>query len=113
MTTRLLFAFRLIACACLGGLGLSGCTETTVTPGPDRTVDQRRKDFPIGHEDFARLGYRMDWVGFPAVTGTLPIQQLEAYPDMVVTLESGSFVSVLEPNTGAQRCADQLANYLT
>jgi outer membrane protein assembly factor BamB len=112
MTPRSLFAFRPAALLALGLL--IGCeAPTTINRGPDRTVDQRRKDFPIKHDDYAKIGYRLDWVGYPSVTGTLPIQECMGYPDLVVTLESGSFVSVLEPNTGAQRCADQLANYLT
>jgi hypothetical protein len=29
---------------------------------------------------------------------------------MAVALEAGSFLTVLEPSTGSQRCADQLAD---
>ena len=30
-----------------------------------------------------------------------------------MSLEAGSFLTVMEPNTGSQRCADQIANYLS
>lgn len=100
--------------ALLLGAGLSGCeTSSPFSPGPARTVRQRRASFPIVNEDYARVGYRLDWVGYPAVTGSLPVQSLLAYDDMVVVQEAGSFVTVLEPNTGSRRCADQLSNPLS
>lgn len=119
MFTRPTFAFRPTTVAGLAGLLLGamgaavGCSTSPYSPGPNRSVDERRKDFPIKHEEYAKIGYRLDWVGFPTVTGSLPVEYFQGYPDMAVALEAGSFVSVMEPNTGSQRCADQLSNPLT
>ncbi len=118
MFNRPMMFARTAARACLAGLVLvalsaGGCETSPLSPGRDRSIDDRRKDFPLDHEVYAKIGYRLDWVGFPTVTGRLPIQNFQGYPDLVVALEGGSFLSVLEPNTGAQRCADQLSNYLT
>ncbi len=110
--------FRLTPSACLAGavvaaLGAGGCSSPQFSPGRDHSIEERRKDFPIKHEEYAKIGYRLDWIGFPTVTGSQAVQFLQGYPDMVIALEGGSFLSVLEPNTGSERCADQLANYLT
>jgi len=112
---RLINAARLVCLSgvVLGMAGLSGCETSPYSPGPDRTVQQRRAAFPIKGEDYAKIGYRLDWVGYPAVTGSLPIQYILPFDDMVVVQEAGSFVTVMEPNTGARRCADQLANPLS
>jgi hypothetical protein len=103
--------------ACLAGLSLAvaGCTSTPdpYSPGRDRSVDERKKDFPIDHSAYAKLGYRLDWIGYPAVTGSLPVEHFHPYPDMSVAVEQGSTVTILESSTGARRCADKLATPLT
>jgi outer membrane protein assembly factor BamB len=55
----------------------------------------------------------MDWVGYPAVTGSLPIRSFQPYEDLVAVLEQGSTLSILENNTGGRRCAVQLSNPIT
>lgn len=92
---------------------LGGCEAGRFDAGPVRTPQERRAAFPIPHEDYARLGYRLDWVGYPVQTGSLPVEHLEPYDDIVVALEAGSTVSVLETGTGARRCSDQLSSPLT
>src|SRR5262245_5304721 len=101
-----------LALATAGPLACSSSPQT-YSPGPDRTLDQRRKDFPVDHAAYAKIGYRLDWMGFPSITGSQPIDFVQPYPDLVAVLERGSTVSLLEPSTGARRCADQLANPLT
>jgi outer membrane protein assembly factor BamB len=91
--------------------GLSGCDSSGI--GRNRTPEQRRSDFPIEAADWGKIGYRLDWVGYPAITGSLPIQFAEAYPDIVMTLEGGSQLSILEATNGNRRASDQLANPLT
>jgi hypothetical protein len=102
-------SFRLALALAATSLTLAGCG----TSGTNRTPEERRAEFPIQNSDWGKLGYRQDWVGYPAVTDNLPILFAEAYPDIVVTLEGGSQVSILEATTGNRRCADQLANPLT
>lgn len=104
----------LIATAAAALLVAAGCTTTSpYNPGPSRTTAQRRAEFPIDHDAYGQIGYRLDWVGYPYVTGSLPILFFQPYDDIVVTVEEGSTVSILEANTGSTRCADQLANPLT
>lgn len=109
----------------LVSVALGGCT--VVTPGTgnvtsslgqqtstaNRTPEQRRADFPIDHQSFARLGYRLDWVGYPTVTGTHPIRLLAPYDEFVAVVEQGGRLSILETNTGARRCGDQVGSHLT
>ncbi len=107
---------------CSLGLGLalaaalsSGCRSSgpgTAT-GREMSPEQRRAQFPIETADWAKIGYRLDWTGYPAVTGNLPIQFIKAYPDLVATLEAGSQLTILESTTGSRRTSDQLANPLT
>jgi outer membrane protein assembly factor BamB len=112
------------AAACIAGLGLSGCT--VVLPGQETSAaaprdtggrrfspEQRRAEFPIDHAEYARLGYRLDWVGYPTVTGSQQIRDIAAYDDFVAVVEQGGLVTVLETNTGARRCGDQLGTTLT
>ena len=81
-------------------------------PGPVRSQDRvGRGDFD--HDALAKLGYRLDWEGFPIVSKRGRLTRLVAYPDMVVAQESGSSVSVLESGTGALRGAIELGSDLT
>jgi hypothetical protein len=98
-----------LALVTLGGCG--GGHRSDV--GPARSPEERRARFPISFEDYARLGYRQDWVGYPAVTGSLPVRHMAVYDDVVVTLEQGSTLTILETGTGGRRCAVQLSNPLT
>lgn len=97
-----------------GGLlaGLSGC-ETLFGPGSAGSPETRRKDFPINHDDYARVGYRLDWVGYPAVSGREQIDFIYADADVVVTLEAGSTVTCLGAADGSVRWTQQLADRLT
>lgn len=91
----------------------AGCASEGVSVGPSRTPDERRKDFPTPYDEYAKLGYRPDWVGYPAVTGSLPVRFMQPYDDIVVTIEGGSTVSVLEAGTGSRRCSYPLETPLT
>lgn len=81
--------------------------------GRSRTPEQRRADFPIDHADYAKIGYRLDWVGYPTVTGSLPIRFIAPYDDFIAVVEQGGRLTVLETNTGGRRCGDQIGNPLT
>ncbi|MEX2219754.1 MAG: PQQ-binding-like beta-propeller repeat protein [Phycisphaerales bacterium] len=89
---------------------LAGCTgPETHSPGRAKSAEQRRREFPMDYAEYAKIGYRLDWWGYPMVTGSLPVRFMEPYKDIVVTLEQGSQVSILEAGTGGRRCSDQLA----
>jgi len=71
--------------------------------------------FPVVHEDWSRLGYRLDWVGFPfpAVGRRGRVLSVDAYADVVVAQERSSTVTVLEAATGERRWSLDLAGPLT
>ncbi len=109
-------ASRRSALACTAALALlvGGCAgNRPYNPGRARTSSERSEAFPINFESYAKLGYRLDWKGYPTITGSLPINFLRVTPDAIGVLERGSTLSILEPSTGGQRCAIQLANPLT
>jgi outer membrane protein assembly factor BamB len=110
-TLRLPIALVLTAAA-LAGLG--GCSSTVDTgPQAPADIDARRSGFPINDEDFARIGYRRDWLGFPVVTTGGRITHVHIGQDAIGVMESGSTATVLEASTGERRWSNQLANKLT
>lgn len=66
----------------------------------------------VDHEAWAKLGYRLDWQGFPFVAAgnTAHVTRIAPYDDMVLVQESSSAVALLEANTGAKRWAVSLTN---
>jgi outer membrane protein assembly factor BamB len=99
--------------ALLTAFAASGCRSkgegSALRPPPGTS------SFPVVHEDWARVGYRLDWVGFPFPSADAKTQVtfLNAYDDIVVAMERGSTVSVVESSTGEARWASELANPLT
>jgi outer membrane protein assembly factor BamB len=94
-------------------LGIGGCGGGMGGTGRPIPIEQRRAALQINNDDYAALGYRLDWRGFPVVTQRQALQFVKAYPDVVLVLEKGSTVTALEANTGAQRWTTQLASPLT
>ncbi len=114
----------LLTLASLGGT--TGCTSdegasssasaTRTTSARSRgasTIEARRRAFQVNHDDWGRLGYRLDWRGFAHVGPRQRVTHLTPYDDIVVVHESGSVLSVLEADTGAVRNANELATPLT
>lgn len=100
--------------AVLGLCALAGCSsEPSISAGPSQTPEERSKAFPVNYDEYAKIGYRLDWKGYPSITGSLPVQFMEPYSDIVVTLAKGSTVTILDAGTGSRRCSDQLATPLT
>jgi outer membrane protein assembly factor BamB len=106
-------ALGLAGALCGAGASLGGCASEGVDIGRNKSPEERAKAFPVDYQEYAKVGYRMDWRGYPAVTGSLPVRLMQPYKDIVVTVEGGSIATVLEANTGTRRCSDQLATPLT
>jgi outer membrane protein assembly factor BamB len=102
-----------LALSALLGLAAAGCESQPYSAGRRQSPEARREAFPIDYLEYAKIGYRMDWVGYPAVTGSLPIRFFQPYQDVVAVLEQGSTLSILENTTGGRRCAVQLSNPIT
>lgn len=89
----------------LAGAGCGG--------GRPPSAESRRAAFPIADAEYARLGYRIDWIGYPDLTSRRhSIDMIEPYADAVLTLEGGSMVSCLSASDGSRRWAEQLSSQL-
>lgn len=95
--------------AALSLTGLSGCGGARRAPSPDA----RRAAFPIDDAAYAKIGYRVDWIGYPDLTGRRKVEFIAPYDDAVLVLEGGSTVTCLSASDGSRRWADQLASLLT
>ncbi|HRQ73123.1 MAG TPA: PQQ-binding-like beta-propeller repeat protein, partial [Phycisphaerales bacterium] len=101
---------------CTSDEGASSSASTTRTTSGSRgasTIEARRRAFQVNHDDWGRLGYRLDWRGFAHVGARQRVTHLTPYDDIVIVHESGSVLSVLEADTGAVRNANELATPLT
>jgi len=76
------------------------------------SVEKRRAASPIVYDDYKRLGYALDWVGYPALSPGQHVTFIRPYDDAVLVLESGSRVSALDGTSGALRWSFELANPL-
>lgn len=95
------------------GLALAAGVAGCATSGRIPTADERAEAFRINHDDYARLGYRLDWRGFPALAGEPRMKFFEPFDDVVVTQDEANMVAVLEASDGRQRWSDQPARALT
>lgn len=102
-------AGSLTACltGCQGGGGVARAQAEPIS------FEERRAAFPTPDADFAKLGYRLDWVGYPDVGRGESIREMAVYADVIVTQDTGGTVAVLESNTGARRWANQIGERLT
>jgi outer membrane protein assembly factor BamB len=100
----------------LAGLAVvpAGCNRPTRTgPQAPADVDSRRAAFPLSDEDFSKIGYARDWLGFPVVAPQGNIIGLHAWDDLVIIQDSNSTATALENSTGQRRWSNQLASQLT
>lgn len=69
----------------------------------------------VDHDAWSKLGYRLDWQGFPFVASSnrAHVTRIVPLEDVVMVQESSSAVALLEANTGAKRWAVTLANPIT
>jgi outer membrane protein assembly factor BamB len=112
LASTLLLAALLPMGACQKSQKAASAQESTkAEPAPG--AGQSR--FPVVHDDWASLGYRLDWVGFPFGVAQRPrtTVAMELYPDVVVVQEKSSVVAALEASTGQNRWAIELTGPLT
>jgi len=103
----------------VGALGLvlfAGCrgglpsTEAT----PAKPPEVRAEAWQVDHDGYAKLGYRLDWRGFPAVSGgENPVRFIHVDEEVVMVLDRASIVSALEADNGRKRWQNQVASPLT
>lgn len=103
--------FVLAVAAALTG-GCEGLPSTSTRPAP--SPERRAAMWDIDHDAYAALGYRLDWRGFPAVSGGKdPVRLVKAEDDMVLVLDRSSVLSALAPGDGSTLWRIELANALT
>lgn len=90
--------------------GGSGCGSAS---RPGRAPEIRRAEFPIPHDAYRAIGYRLDWVGYPSVSSRERIEFLHVDNEFVATLEAGSTVTLMSAVNGTVRWTNQLADRLT
>jgi outer membrane protein assembly factor BamB len=94
--------------------GAGGCASSSGER--DRrtvTADERARAVPTFADEFQKLGYRLEWRGFPTMMPGGTVRQFDVLGDAVVVMESDGVVSVLEPRSGQSRWSDQVAGKLT
>lgn len=91
----------------------SGCAGGRAS-APPLPVERRAEAFKVDPAAYAELGYRLDWRSFPALSSRdARVHTIEIYDDAIICQETGSIVTLLEPDTGERRWANELANRLT
>ncbi len=106
---------RKLAIGALAALLAAGGCESlpSRTPPPLVKSEDAKAKFKVSDEDFARLGYRRDWSGFPGAFRGQQFKFVKCYEDLIILQDSASTVSAIETGTGARRWANILANPLT
>jgi outer membrane protein assembly factor BamB len=105
-----------LAAAGLGliAMGLGGCEGVpSREPPPPVNTETAQSKFKFSDDDFAKLGYRRDWTGYPGASRNQEFLFVNCYDDLVILQDSTSTVMAIEVGTGARRWANTLANPLT
>jgi len=110
MPTRRFFS-RAVACFSLSATVMAGCASSD-TDRPEAHEFEAEAFRPLA-DAFEKVGYRWDWSGFPGPAEGQRIKFLHAWPDAIVTQDTGSKVAVIEPASGRVRWSGEVASRLT
>lgn len=102
-----------LGCASRGKASADNSAATTAAKTTDGKV--AGSAFPVVHDDWAALGYRLDWVGFPfpGLDAKARVLDIDANAENVALQASNSVVTVLEASSGRNRWSFDLATPLT
>ncbi|MEM1329078.1 MAG: PQQ-binding-like beta-propeller repeat protein [Planctomycetota bacterium] len=100
-------AFAWLAASTAATALLGGCGGTSGVSASDRAAQS-----PVSFDDYARLGYTLDWRTFPHVTPGERVEQVVFGDDTIAALEGGSFVTLMEANDGSFRWRVGISNSL-
>ncbi len=117
----------LVGCGILGmgiatSMALTGCEspqslgiEPASTRGSKQAAAWKAQLPPTRHEEWAKLGYRLDWQSpvFVPNSASRNTTRVKATADAILVQDSTSTVSFVEPATGRVRWATELANPLS
>jgi len=117
------FVVRCAIAAIIAGLAIGGggCASgkpavkpDPATKPPTKTAASPEFDFPVNHDDWSALGYRLAWVGYPVErSAKTRVVAAAAFPDALILQDSSSEVALLDSLTGERRWGVGLANPLT
>ena len=106
--TRLRRAGLSLAPVIAAALSAAGCASSGTL-----TMNQRAAAVPVQNDEFAKLGYRVDWRGFPVVMNGGTIAQFNTLGDAVGALDSTGVFTLLDAKSGSIRWSDQPSGPLT
>ncbi len=98
-----LAATFLAGCAMLGCAGSGGAA----TASDGSRTDARAAQADDTRPPHQKLGYRLEWRGFPVVAERARIAGVEFFGDLIVVRGSSNTVSVLEADSGVNRWATE------
>lgn len=89
---------------------LAGCESGQSAPA---SPEQRAAAVPVHTEQYAKLGYRIDWRGFPSLFSGSQLKFFNVAGDVILAQDSSGVLSILEDRSGERRWSDQPAQALT
>lgn len=106
---------------CVAAATLGGCASAQTAPKGETKQEAVNNQLPsdlginVNFEDWKKLGYRLDWVGYSDSTSRrdLKLRHFMAFEDIVVAQGADSTVTVLENGTGKRRWSTELSGPLT
>jgi len=103
----LVLAAGLLAGCASSGSGDAGAAGQPKTPAVPLQVSD------LNFEDYAKLGYRLEWTGFATVTTGQTLGAITPLGDVVVARDSGGAISLLSAAGGEVKWATVLSTPLT
>ena len=104
----------LLSLAATAAIFVAGCSSAVPKAAPEPVSVKTRIDgFKINDDDYRKLGYRRDWMGFPNVAGGGHIDRLRNYGDIVVVVESGGSVTAMDAGNGGVKWSNAIVSPLT
>ncbi|MEM0983751.1 MAG: PQQ-binding-like beta-propeller repeat protein [Planctomycetota bacterium] len=76
-------------------------------------LSSRVEDATIRHADWAELGYRWDWAARPLVSSGEELQHVDFGDRVIITQDTGSWLTVLDTATGRREWTLEAANNLS
>ncbi|MBX3402607.1 MAG: PQQ-binding-like beta-propeller repeat protein [Phycisphaeraceae bacterium] len=89
-----------------------GC-ETDGQPAAAASPEARAASVPVHTSEYATLGYRIEWRGFPTMFAGERVRFAEVLGDLVMVQDTAGVVSAIEVRSGERRWSDQPAQRLT
>lgn len=88
-----------------------GCAADS-QPTPT-SPEARAQAVPVHTDEYAKLGYRIEWRGFPTMFAGERVRFVEVLGDLVMVQDTAGVVSAIDVRSGQRRWSDQPAQRLT